>query len=183
MNHGIADEVHTLFDALTAMLEGGELEGVTKGLPLCSISLTAEQTEEIRVRLQDKLLAVARGAVPVVSVGREADAGQAGDLHVHFLKRYQAEETALGWFVDVEGESCWYFKVANERSGHRLAELFNQPENRRKLDAHRSEVGVEVASLTLWLNHIRDSHVDVLQFGYKSTGQLHPAVPEMQDLC
>ena len=183
MNHGIADEVHTLFDALTAMLEGGELEGVTKGLPLCSNSLTAEQTEEIRLRLQDRLLAVARGTVPVVLVGREADDDQAGDLHVHFLKRYEAEETELGWFVDVEGQSCWYFKAADGRSGRRLVEFFNQPENRRNLNAHRFEVGVEPASLALWLSHLRDSHVDVLQFGYKSTGQLHPAVPEMRDLC
>lgn len=182
MNHVIADEVQTLFDALSGMLEGGDLEGVMKGLPLCSNSLTPEQTEEIRVRLQERLPVVSRGTVPVVTLGRGHDAGQAGELHVHFLKRYEVEQTELGWFVDVERESCWYFKVADERSAHELMKFFNQPEHRRKLDALRFDVGVEVSSLSLWLLGLRDAQVSVLKYGYKSTAQLHFVESDMNDL-
>ncbi|GFM90808.1 hypothetical protein [Pseudomonas cichorii] len=181
MNHGIADEVQTLFEALTWMLEGGELEGVTKGLPLCG-SLTAEQTEEIRLRLQEKLSAVARGTVPVVVLARAQDEDQAGYFHVHFLKRYEAEETPLGWYVDVEGESCWYFKAADERCAHDLAQFFNQPEQRRKLDALRFHVGVEKSSLSLLLLGLRDAQIGVLKFGYKSAGQLELVESDMDDL-
>ncbi|WJO30995.1 hypothetical protein [Pseudomonas monteilii] len=182
MNHGIADEVQKLFNALMWMLEDGDLEGITKVLPLCSNTLTPEQTENIRHTLQERLPVIARGAVPVVSIGRAHDDDQAGDLHVHFLKRYLAEDTPQGWFVDAEGEPCWYFKVADERSAVNLAKFFNQPEYRRQLEALRFGVGVEESSLSLWLLGLRDSQVGVLKFGYKSTGQFQQVDHEMFDL-
>jgi len=182
MNHGINEEAQTLFEAIEGLLEDGDLEGVTKSLPLFSNKLTRDQIEEIRLALQDKLSAIARGAVPVVALGRQQDHNQAGELLVHFLKRYELEESPEGCFVDAQGDACWYFKVADECAGHSLVNFFNQPENRRKLDTLRFNVGAEVSSLKLWLLGLRDDQVNVLKFGYKSTGQLHLVEPEMFDL-
>lgn len=183
MSHEIKVEVQTLFDAVERLLENDALEGFTKPLPLYSNALSPEEIEEIRLALQERLPSISRGSIAVVTQGRSQTKDQAGELLVHFLRRYSAEETSQGWFVDSVGESCWYFKTADEKSAHALERFFNQPENRRKLEALRFEVGVEVASLTLWLNTLRDAHIDVRKFGYKSTGQLHIVDSEMRDLC
>lgn len=173
MNYGIKEEVQTLFNALDGLLEGGELEGVTKSLPLYSNELTQDQIEQIRLELQEKLLLISRGAVPVVTVGSPQTEDQAGELLVQFLRRYDAETTSGGCFVDAQGEACWYFKVADEFSGKSLAKYLNHPESRRKLEMVRFNFPVEVSSLHLLLLGLRDKQVSVLKFGYKSTGELH----------
>ncbi|WP_036997740.1 hypothetical protein [Pseudomonas chlororaphis] len=97
------------------------------------------------------------------------------------MEPYVVDFSTLGWFVDTGG-ACWYFKVADESSGVALAHYFNQAENRDRLDAHRHEVAVEVSSLRLWLLTLRDMEIDVLKYGYKSTGVFDATKPEMIDL-
>ncbi|WP_369781538.1 hypothetical protein [Pseudomonas sp. WC2401] len=171
MNPIISSEIQTLFDAVVGLLGSGRPEGYSGGVPLFSNSLTEEQTEEIRVGLQTRLAEVADGAVPVVTVAQPQDENQAGVLKVSFLKIYVEELYELDWFVDVQGDACWYFKTGDKKSARQLADFFNLPENRGKLEAFRSESRTETSLLKHWLLQLRPE-IDVVKFGYKSTGQM-----------
>lgn len=171
MNPIISSEIQTLFDAVVGQLGSGHPEGYSGGVPLFSNSLTEEQTEEIRVGLQARLAEVANGTVPVVTVAQPQDENQAAVLKVSFLNIYVEELYELDWFVDVQGDACWYFKAGDEKSARQLACFFNLPENRRKLEAFRSESRTETSLLKHWLLQMRPE-IDVVKFGYKSTGQM-----------
>lgn len=177
MNQIISTEIQTLFDAVVDLLGSGHPEGFTGGLPLFSNSLTEEQIEEIRIGLQARLVEVADGTVPVVTVDRPQDEDQGAVLKVSFHKSYVEELSELDWFVDVQGDSCWYFKAADEKSARQLACFFNTPENRRQLEAFRSESRTETSLLKHWLRQLRPGIV-VVKFGYKSTGQMELVEPE-----
>jgi hypothetical protein len=171
VNLEISSEIQKLFDVVRDQLGSEHPEGFTTGLPMFSNTLTEEQTEEIRAGLQARLAVVADGAVPVVTVDRPQDENQAGQLKVNFLKGYAAELGENGWFVDIQGDACWYFKAADEYSAKKLANYFNLGKNRVKLDMHRPEVALEVSLVKTWLLHLRDADIAVTKVGYKSTGK------------
>lgn len=180
VNHTLSSEISNLLDVVEDQLGVDQPEGFTSGLPLFSNSLTENQIEEVRVRLQDLLVRPARGTVPVVTVFRPQDENQAAELKVTFLKSYVEEFSELGWFVDVEGDACWYFKAAEETSARKLACFFNLPENRRKLDTFRFESPTETSLLKHWLLQLRPG-IDVVKFGYKSGGLIELVESDM--LC
>ncbi|CAI8933388.1 hypothetical protein KKQ10_27185 [Pseudomonas sp. MG-9] len=85
---------------------------------------------------------------------------------------YTVKEDNGNWVVDEQGEACWYFFVADRVSGEKLAGFFNEPSNKKSLEALRHEVGAEKATLKLWLHGLRDKGVAVTTFAYKGTGIL-----------
>ena len=181
MNQIISSEIQTLFDAVVCLLGSGHPEGYSGGVPLFSNSLTEEQTEEIRLGLQNRLVKIAAGTVPVVTVDRPQDENQAANLKVSFFKGYVEEFSELGWFVDVKGDVCWYFKAAEETSARQLADFFNLPENRKQLEAFRSESRTETSLLKQWLLQLRPG-IDVVKFGFKSSGKMELVESEMPSL-
>lgn len=89
---------------------------------------------------------------------------------VFYPPRYQADTRDGRLFVDSEFSDCWYFEVANEDSAIKLAALFNSAPNARNLLHLRPDIGIDEASLKLWLLGLRGEGILVTTFAHKGTG-------------
>jgi hypothetical protein len=74
------------------------------------------------------------------------------------------------WFVDQPTGDCWYFETSDEDSAKSLAAFFNSPPHAVNLRALRPSIGIDEASLKLWLLGIRGQGIDVISFAHKGTG-------------
>lgn len=176
-----SDEIQNLFNATVGLLEGDNPSEFETTLPLYSNSLCEADIETIRVGLQRKLVYISPDVIPVVSTDKPLG-DEPGRLKVAFKPKYVPDCVTSHWFVDINGEACWYFKVADKSAADELAGFFNLGDNRVKLEAISPEHPVEVDSLKLWLLILRDRGVQVLKYGYKSTGHFDHLDQSMHDL-
>lgn len=89
---------------------------------------------------------------------------------VFYPPRYQADTREGRWFVDSEFNDCWYFEVFDENSAHALAAFFNTAPNASNLLHLRPSIGIDEASLKLWLLGLRGEGLLVTTFAHKGTG-------------
>lgn len=166
----IASEIENLTHVVMDMLGDSSPLDFDHGLPLYSIALTEEQIESVRHGLEQKLIHNPGRAIPSVTVIPRLDEEQSPVLRVMFYDRYLKDRSEEDWYVDAPSEACWYFKTSNERSAVDLCRHWNTPSQRRYLESVRHEVGAERSTLRLCLRNLRDSGIQVTQFGYKSDG-------------
>jgi hypothetical protein len=91
-------------------------------------------------------------------------------FNVFYPPFYLTDSKDGRWFVDAPFEDCWYFEASDEKSAKELAAFFNSPPNANKLRHLRHNIGIDEASLKLWLLGIRDQGISVTAFAHKGTG-------------
>ena len=89
---------------------------------------------------------------------------------VFYPPRYEADTRDGRWFVDSEFSDCWYFEVSDVDSARKLAAFFNSAPHASNLLHLRPGIGIDEASLKLWLLGLRGEGLLVTTFAHKGTG-------------
>lgn len=83
---------------------------------------------------------------------------------------YEIDSREGRWFVDQPLGDCWYFETCDEASAKSLAAIFNSPPHAVNLLKLRPQIGIDEASLKLWLLGFRGQGLNVVTFAHKGTG-------------